>query len=132
MDLHDGPLMLLGPTMNAKVAFELSERLPHLSIRMKEHCHRAMVYATRLKDLGIKNSAQFGLMAVSLGYYETLMSCSGSSTSSEMDDEAKKRAGISPGLIRFSVGFVGTLDQKWSQFEKALSKFHETELPNKS
>ncbi|MED6206347.1 hypothetical protein PIB30_025892 [Stylosanthes scabra] len=132
MDLHDGPLMLLGPTMNAKVAFELSERLPHLSIRMKEHSHRAMVYATRLKDLGIKNSAQFGLMAVSLGYYETLMSCSGSSTSSEMDEDAKKRAGISPGLIRFSVGFVGTLDQKWSQFEKALSKFHETELPNKS
>ncbi|KAL1319822.1 hypothetical protein HN51_064571 [Arachis hypogaea] len=179
MDLHDGPLMLLGPTMNAKVAFEISERLPHLSLRMKEHCNRALVYATRLKNLGIKviypgledhphhqllksiankdygfggllcidmetedranklmhylqNSAQFGLMAVSLGYYETLMSCSGSSTSSEMDEEARRRAGISPGLIRFSVGFVGTLEQKWTQFEKALSKFHESELPNKS
>ncbi|KAA8526091.1 hypothetical protein F0562_007809 [Nyssa sinensis] len=50
MDLHQGALMLLGPTMNAKVAFELSERLPHLGLRMKEHCHRALVYATRMKN----------------------------------------------------------------------------------
>ncbi|KAL0446531.1 UNVERIFIED_CONTAM: Methionine gamma-lyase [Sesamum latifolium] len=124
MDLHQGALMLLGPTMNPKVAFELSERLPHLALRMKEHCRRALVYATRVKKLGLKvvypgledhpdhallgsmankdygyggilcvdmeteekanrlmnhlqNSTQFGLMAVSLGYYETLMSCSG-------------------------------------------------------
>ena len=179
MDLHEGALMLLGPTMNAKVAFELSERIPHLGLRMKEHCHRALVFATRLKKLGIKviypgledhphhellksianndygyggllcidmeteeranrlmhylqNYAQFGLMAVSLGYYETLMSCSGSSTSSEMSEEAQRLAGISPGLVRLSVGYIGTLEQKWSQFEKAFAKLHETELPNKS
>ncbi|XP_043687929.1 methionine gamma-lyase-like [Telopea speciosissima] len=168
MDLHQGALMLLGPTMNAKVAFELSERIPHLGLRMKEHCQRAMVYATRMKKLGLKviypgleehpdhtlmmsmtnenygfggilcldmeteekanqlmnhlqNSTQFGIMAVSLGYYETLMSCSGSSTSSEMNAVEKKMAGISPGLIRMSIGYSGTLGQKWSQFEKALA-----------
>ncbi|XP_012842085.1 PREDICTED: methionine gamma-lyase-like [Erythranthe guttata] len=54
MDLHQGSLMLLGPTMNPKVAFELSGRLPHLGLRMKEHCHRALVYATRMKKLGLK------------------------------------------------------------------------------
>nr|TKS10192.1 hypothetical protein D5086_0000085510 [Populus alba] len=53
MDLQHGALMLLGPTMNAKVAFELSERIPHLGLRMKEHCHRAMVYATKIKKLGL-------------------------------------------------------------------------------
>ncbi|XP_074317654.1 methionine gamma-lyase [Silene latifolia] len=169
MDLQHGALMLLGPTMNAKVAFELSERIPHLGLRMKEHCTRALEYANRMNKLGLKviypgledhpqhqllksignpqygfggilcvdmeteeranrlmyqlqNCTQFGLMAVSLGYYETLMSCSGSSTSSEMNDEEKARAGISPGLVRMSVGYTGTLDQKWAQFDKAFSK----------
>ncbi|KAL7111090.1 hypothetical protein ACP275_05G066000 [Erythranthe tilingii] len=169
MDLHQGSLMLLGPTMNPKVAFELSERLPHLGLRMKEHCHRALVYATRMKKLGLKviypgledhpehallksiahrdygyggimcvdmgteekanklmnllqNCSQFGFMAVSLGYYETLMSCSGSSTSSEMNEDEKALAGISPGLVRMSIGYSGTLEQRWAQFEKALNR----------
>ncbi|KAH6804229.1 methionine gamma-lyase [Perilla frutescens var. frutescens] len=54
MDFHQGSLMLLGPTMNPKIAFELSERLPHLALRMKEHSHRTLVYATRIKKLGFK------------------------------------------------------------------------------
>ncbi|KAK5777789.1 methionine gamma-lyase-like [Gossypium arboreum] len=175
MDLHQGALMLLGPTMNAKVAFELSERIPHLGLRMKEHCRRAMEYAIRMKKLGLKviypgledhpqhellksmankeygyggllcvdmeteeranrlmhhlqNYTQFGFMAVSLGYYETLMSCSGSSTSSEMNAEEKELAGISPGLVRMSIGYIGTLEQKWSQLEKALSRMQDGTL----
>ena len=178
MDLHQGTLMLLGPTMNAKVAFELSERIPHLSLRMKEHCNRALVFATRMKKLGLKviypgledhpehtllksfankgygyggilcvdmeteeranrlmhhlqNSTQFGLMAVSLGYYETLMSCSGSSTSSELNDGEKALAGISAGLVRMSIGYIGTLEQRWSQFEKALSRLQDSASFNK-
>ncbi|XVE58154.1 hypothetical protein DITRI_Ditri04bG0147500 [Diplodiscus trichospermus] len=179
MDLHQGALMLLGPTMNAKVAFELSERIPHLGLRMKEHCSRAMAYATRMKKLGLRviypgledhpqhqllksmankeygfggllcvdmeteeranrlmhhlqNYTQFGFMAVSLGYYETLMSCSGSSTSSEMNAEEKALAGISPGLVRMSIGYIGTLEQKWSQLEKALSRMQDSTLFNKN
>ncbi|GAB2209937.1 hypothetical protein Droror1_Dr00027165 [Drosera rotundifolia] len=172
MDMHHGALMLLGPTMNAKVAFELSERIPHLGLRMKEHCRRALEFAKRMKKLGLKviypgledhpqhgllkslgnleygfggilcvdleteeranrlmyhlqNATQFGLMAVSLGYYETLMSCSGSSTSSEMSNEEKALAGISPGLVRMSIGYTGTLEQRWAQFERALAKLHD-------
>ncbi|EPS64325.1 hypothetical protein M569_10456 [Genlisea aurea] len=172
MDMHQGSLMLLGPTMNPKVAFELSERIPHLGLRMKEHSRRAAEFAGRMKKLGLKviypglddhpdhdllkslankdygyggllcvdmeteekayrlmnllqNYSQFGLMAVSLGYYETLMSCSGSSTSSEMNEEEKEMAGISPGLIRMSIGYSGSLEQKWNQFEKAVARLHE-------
>ncbi|XP_021292156.1 methionine gamma-lyase [Herrania umbratica] len=179
MDLHQGALMLLGPTMNAKVAFELSERIPHLGLRMKEHCRRASAYATRMKKLGLKviypgledhpqhellksmankeygfggllcldmeseeranrlmhhlqNYTQFGFMAVSLGYYETLMSCSGSSTSSELNAEEKTLAGISPGLVRMSIGYIGTLEQRWSQLEKALSRMQESTLFSKN
>lgn len=172
MDLHQGALMLLGPTMNPKVAFELSERIPHLGLRMKEHCRRALTFATRLKKMGLKvvypgledhpdhellkstankdygyggilcvdmeteeranrlmhhlqNVTQFGFMAVSLGYYETLMSCSGSSTSSEMSEEERALAGISPGLVRMSIGYIGTLEQRWGQLEKALARMGE-------
>ncbi|KAJ7952206.1 methionine gamma-lyase [Quillaja saponaria] len=172
MDLHQGALMLLGPTMNPKVAFELSERIPHLGLRMKEHSRRALAFANGLKKMGLtviypgledhpqhdllksignkdygcgglvcvdmeteeranrfmnhlQNYTQFGYMAVSLGYYETLMSCSGSSTSSEMNAEEKELAGISPGLVRISVGYIGTLEQKWNQLEKALNRMQD-------
>lgn len=37
VDLQVGPVMLMGPTMDAKVASELSLRLAHLGIRMAEH-----------------------------------------------------------------------------------------------
>ncbi|XP_037419390.1 methionine gamma-lyase-like [Triticum dicoccoides] len=168
MDLQDGALMLLGPTMNAKVASELAGRLPHLPLRMQEHSRRAAEFATRMRrlrlhvtypglpdhphhdrlsamgnpgygaggmlcvDMGteeranslmyhLQNSTRFGLMAVSLGYYQTLMSCSGNSTSSEMAPDDRARAGISPGLIRMSIGYNGTLDQRWAQFERAVT-----------
>jgi len=68
----------------------------------------------------LQNKYRFGFMAVSLGYFDTLMSCSGSSTSSEMTDEDKSAAGISPGLIRMSIGYTGTLEQRWTQLESAL------------
>lgn len=44
----------------------------------------------------LQNGTHFGFMAVSLGYYETLMSCSASSTSSEMNalPERKSWPGI--------------------------------------
>ena len=74
----------------------------------------------------LQNYGQFGFMAVSLGYYETLMSCSGSSTSSELSTEEKELAGISPGLVRMSIGYIGTLEQKWSQLQKALTRLNDS------
>ena len=59
---------------------------------------------------------------MSLGYFDTLMSCSGSSTSSEMSDEDKQSAGISAGLVRMSVGYTGTLEQRWQQLRDALQE----------
>ncbi|CAN1139060.1 Methionine gamma-lyase [Linum perenne] len=172
MDLHQGALLLLGPTLNPKLAFEISQRIPHLGLRMKEHSNRAMVYATRIKKMGLKviypgltdhpdhqllksiankdygfggllsldmgtearanrlmnqlqNVTRFGFMAVSLGYYGTLMTCSGSSVNSAMNEEERKLAGISPGLVRMSIGYMGSLEQKWDQFEKAISKMED-------
>ncbi len=49
-------------------------------------------------------AAGVGYLAVSLGYFKTLFSCSGKSTSSEVPEETQKNMGMSPGMIRFSVG----------------------------
>jgi len=42
-----------------------------------------------------------------------------------MTEEEQKLAGISPGLVRMSIGYIGTLEQKWSQMEIALDRFQE-------
>jgi methionine-gamma-lyase len=68
----------------------------------------------------LQNRHHFGLMAVSLGYFDTLMTCPGSSTSSEMTDESMAEAGIGEGLLRIAVGYTGSVEQRWQQFEGAL------------
>ena len=68
----------------------------------------------------LQNEDRFGFMAVSLGYFDSLMSCSASTTSSELSEEDQRAAGIRPGLVRISVGYTGTVEQRWSQLEDAL------------
>lgn len=62
----------------------------------------------------------WGLNAVSLGYYHSLLSISGSSTSSEIEPEMQEKAKLSPGLVRVSVGFLGAFDNQVAAFEKAI------------
>lgn len=77
--------------------------------------------ANRFMEL-LQNTDRFGLMAVSLGYFETLLSCSAASTSSELTEAERERAGIHPGLVRVSVGYTGTAEQRWDQLEAALEQ----------
>jgi methionine-gamma-lyase len=165
-DLHTGRVMLLGPTLDPRTAFDVIQRIPHLAVRMREHGRRAMVIASRLRQLGVKvdypglashpqhalfnqilnqgygyggiftvdcgdrksaeqfmrvlqNDEKFGYIAVSLGYFDTLMSCSGSSTSSEIPPEDQEKMGLSPGLVRFSIGLTGCLEDRLQQVENA-------------
>lgn len=77
--------------------------------------------ANRLMET-LQNEDRFGYMAVSLGYHNTLMSCSASSTSSELGEEDLKAAGIDPGMVRMSVGYTGGLEQRWDQLLDALKE----------
>jgi len=167
MDLHKGRVMLLGPTMDSRVAFDVMQRLPHLPLRMREHSVRTMAIAQAMEDRGapilypglpshpqhellksmlndgygfgglmtidcktqekanelmshLQNKEQFGLIAVSLGYFDTLMSCSGSSTSSEISEEEQAVMGLSPGLLRVSIGLTGSLDERINQMLRSL------------
>lgn len=61
----------------------------------------AKALATRLqKD-------QFGLYAVSLGFSRTLISCPSVTTSSEIPENEQQTMGLSQGLLRMSIGFIG-------------------------
>ena len=68
----------------------------------------------------LQNKERFGFIAVSLGFYDTLMSCSGSSTSSELPPEDKLKIGLSPGLIRIAIGYTGSLEARLEQIERAV------------
>ena len=70
----------------------------------------------------LQNKERFGLIAVSLGYFDTLMSVSSASTSSEISDEDQKKMGLSPGLIRLSIGITGDLDARLEQIERAAKE----------
>ena len=169
MDLHNGRIMLLGPTMDPRIAFDIIQRLPHLSIRMREHSRRAMAIAETLESMGVQvtypglashphhelitsmlnkgygyggilsldcntrekaeglmdvlqNKEKFGLIAVSLGYFDTLMSCSGSSTSSEIPENDQRKMGLSPGLLRIAIGYTGDLACRKEQIVRAVKQ----------
>ena len=42
----------------------------------------------------------------------------------EMTDEDKTAAHISPGLVRLSIGYTGTTEQRWSQLVEALERIN--------
>jgi methionine-gamma-lyase len=54
-----------------------------------------------------------GYLAVSLGFYKTLFSAPGSSTSSEIPEEEQKEMGLSDGLIRFSIGLDNDISRTY-------------------
>ncbi|MBE0638244.1 MAG: aminotransferase class I/II-fold pyridoxal phosphate-dependent enzyme [Bacteroidales bacterium] len=63
-----------------------------------------------------------GYLAVSLGYFKTLFSNSGKSTSSEVPEEKQKEMGLSEGLIRFSVGLDHDIERTFDKMEMCIRK----------
>lgn len=61
-----------------------------------------------------------GYLAVSLGFYKTLFSASGTSTSSEIPADEQVEMGLSPGLIRMSVGLDHDIEQTYQKMRNCL------------
>ncbi len=61
-----------------------------------------------------------GYLAVSLGFYKTLFSASGTSTSSEIPTDEQVEMGLSPGLIRMSVGLDHDIEQTYQKMRNCL------------
>jgi methionine-gamma-lyase len=65
-------------------------------------------------------NANIGYLAVSLGYYKTLFSSPGSSTSSEIPEEERVLMGLSDGLVRISVGLDASIEDTYTKMESCL------------
>lgn len=61
-----------------------------------------------------------GYIAVSLGYFKTLFSNSGKSTSSEIPEDLQREMGMSEGLIRFSVGLDMDIERTFTLIKKCI------------
>lgn len=63
-----------------------------------------------------------GYLAVSLGYFKTIFSNSGKSTSSEVPEDVQRKMGLSEGLVRYSVGLDNDIERSWLKIESSLKK----------
>ena len=63
-----------------------------------------------------------GYLAVSLGFYKTLFSTPGSSTSSEIPEEEQKQMGLNEGLIRFSIGLDNDIKRSYDIIKECMKE----------
>ncbi len=61
-----------------------------------------------------------GYLAVSLGFYKTLFSAPGSSTSSEIPLSEQLEMGLSDGLIRFSIGLDNDIERTYQMMKECM------------
>ena len=79
-----------------------------------ETAERAAPFMELMQERGV------GYHAVSLGYFKTLFSNSGKSTSSEVPEDIQRQIGLSPGLIRFSVGLDHDIERTFELIKSCL------------
>ena len=130
---------------HAKNAFYLAENLEKLGLRvfypgLKSHPQHERYNKMRNPDFGYggmlaidvgtlkmadklmekMQQEKVGYLAVSLGYFKTLFSSPGHSTSSEIPDEERKEIGISEGMVRVSVGLDHNIERTFERIKMCL------------
>ena len=114
-------LKVVYPGLEEHRGFELISKLMNkefgyggmLSIDM-ETAERSALLMEKMEERGV------GYLAVSLGYFKTLFSNSGKSTSSEVPVEDQKKMGLSEGLVRFSVGLDNDIEDTFETIKSCL------------
>ena len=71
-----------------------------------------------------------GYLAVSLGFYKTLFSAPGTSTSSEIPEEEQVEMGLSDGLIRFSIGLDADIERTFEMMHQCMIELDILETVN--
>lgn len=90
-----------------------------LTLDMGTH-ERAMRLMQRMQE------DRVGYLAVSLGYFKTLFSAPGSSTSSEIPADERHAMGLSDGLVRFSVGLDNGIARASSAIVRCIDEVMRT------
>ncbi len=70
----------------------------------------------------LMQNENLGYLAVSLGFYKTLFSASGTSTSSEIPEDEQKEMGLSQGLIRMSVGLDDDIARTYRKMKACMEQ----------
>ncbi|WP_375324609.1 aminotransferase class I/II-fold pyridoxal phosphate-dependent enzyme [Flagellimonas sp. GZD32] len=65
---------------------------------------------------------KLGYLAVSLGFYKTLFSAPGTSTSSEIPEEEQEELGLSQGLIRLSIGLDNDIHKTYLAMRNCMEQ----------
>lgn len=76
--------------------------------------------ATKLMEL--MQERNLGYLAVSLGFYKTLFSAPGTSTSSEISAEEQEKMGLTKGLIRFSIGLDASIERTFQNMKACMEE----------
>jgi methionine-gamma-lyase len=81
-----------------------------------------MAKANELMEL--MQAKNLGYLAVSLGFYKTLFSAPGSSTSSEIPMEEQIAMGLTHGLIRFSIGLDNDIERTYQMMRACMMELN--------
>jgi len=68
----------------------------------------------------LMQTRKLGYLAVSLGFYKTLFSAPGTSTSSEIPMEEQKAMGLTDGLIRMSIGLDEDIERTYNMMKTCM------------
>ncbi|MSP84399.1 MAG: aminotransferase class I/II-fold pyridoxal phosphate-dependent enzyme [Flavobacteriaceae bacterium] len=68
----------------------------------------------------LMQSKNLGYLAVSLGFYKTLFSAPGTSTSSEIPLDEQIEMGLTDGLIRFSIGLDNDIERTYQSIKSCM------------
>lgn len=63
-----------------------------------------------------------GYLAVSLGFYKTLFSAPGTSTSSEIPEDEQEEMGLTDGIIRFSIGLDNDIKRTYELMRECMEE----------
>ncbi|MFI1743231.1 aminotransferase class I/II-fold pyridoxal phosphate-dependent enzyme [Thalassobellus sediminis] len=72
------------------------------------------------KLMELMQNKNLGYLAVSLGFYKTLFSAPGTSTSSEIPEDGQQAMGLSNGLIRFSIGLDDDIERTYLTMRQCM------------
>lgn len=70
----------------------------------------------------LMQNRNLGYLAVSLGFYKTLFSAPGTSTSSEIPLEEQHEMGLTDGLIRFSIGLDNDIERTYQKMKQCMKE----------
>ena len=72
------------------------------------------------KLMELMQERNVGYLAVSLGFYKTLFSAPGTSTSSEIPEDEQAQMGLTEGLIRFSIGLDDDIERTYQIMRQCM------------